>query len=176
NQKGRGKIMENAENKKLSEVFTEEDGEDLIFHALSIVFPDIRLKSYMEFRMFDSVKYDLNFSAVALVKGLFYSEENIAKLKETFGSADYESTIRAKDESEEKGLETLYMGKTFLEHARDFIEMAKNALDDEEAQYLVPLKNLIDQSLTPRDAFFKELENSSPEELLRKNIVEVKNV
>ncbi len=169
-------ILKSAENKKLSEIFTDEDGEDLIFHALSIVFPDLRLKSYLEFRMFDSVKYDLNFSAVALIKGLFYSEENISKLKETFGKANYDTVTKAKEESEEKGLETFYMGKTFLDHARDFIEMAKNSLDEREVKYLVPLENLINQSLTPNDKFFKELKNNSPEELLRKNIVEVKHV
>ncbi|CDZ74647.1 glutamate-cysteine ligase family 2(GCS2) [Peptoniphilus sp. ING2-D1G] len=169
-------ILKSAESKKLHELFTDADGEDLIFHALSIVFPDVRLKSYLEFRMFDSVKYDLNFSAIALVKGLFYSEKNIELLKEIFENATYDTVMKAKEESEEMGLETLYMGKTFLDYAKIFIEMAKSGLEEMEIKYLEPLENLINQSLTPHDKFFKELENDSIEELLMKNTVEVKNV
>ena len=53
-----------AEQRSFKEVFDPDSmGEKEIFHMLSIVFPDIRVKQYLEIRMMDSLPYPLNIAA-----------------------------------------------------------------------------------------------------------------
>jgi len=46
-----------------------------IEHGLSMAFPDVRLKRYLEIRMPDALPYPMNFAVPTLVKGLFYNED-----------------------------------------------------------------------------------------------------
>ena len=169
-----GKVFD-VSDKKLYEIFEEDDGEDLIFHAISIVFPDIRLKTYVEFRMFDSVPYPLNYSIVTLLKGLFYSKENLDQLKEKFKSVDYKTCIQAKVDSEKYGLAAKYLGKTILEHANELVEMAKAGLVDEERKYLDPLEKLLASKKTRKEAMLEILENQGLEGLIKESILEVED-
>ncbi len=52
------------------------DSKDLE-HLQSMVFPDIRLKRFLEIRMPDAMPYPYNISLAALVKGIFYNAENL---------------------------------------------------------------------------------------------------
>lgn len=70
--------------------------DEMIFHALSIVFPDVRVKKYIEIRMPDAVSYPYNISFPALIKGLFYNEENLNKLREDFKNMTYDSCQKLK--------------------------------------------------------------------------------
>ena len=46
--------------------------DDEVFHAMSMVFPDVRLKSYVEIRPADSMPIPYVLAYAALIKGLFY--------------------------------------------------------------------------------------------------------
>lgn len=46
-------------------------------HLLSMVFPDVRLKQFIEIRMADALPYPYNLSVVSLIKGIFYNEKNL---------------------------------------------------------------------------------------------------
>lgn len=43
-----------------------------------MAFPEVRLKTYLELRMADSVPMNLMLAYCALLKGLLYSEEGVA--------------------------------------------------------------------------------------------------
>lgn len=131
----------------------EKDGDEKIFHALSIVFPDIRVKRYIEIRMMDAVKYPLNFSCVALVKGLIYYDKNLDKLNEMFKDIEFEDIQKAKIETKKKGLQGEYKGEKIVNIAKKIVDMAEEVLEDEEKPYLEPLKNLMKEEKSPRDKF-----------------------
>ncbi|OXZ36695.1 glutamate--cysteine ligase [Finegoldia magna] len=135
------------------EVFEDVKDTGLIFHALSIVFPDVRAKRYIEIRMMDEIKYPLNFSAVALIKGLFYDEANLDKLSELFKNMTYENCMKAKLDAREKGLDATFMNVNMLEFCKMLVDMAKNGLPANEIGYLIPLEKMLEKGMNPRDQF-----------------------
>jgi glutamate--cysteine ligase len=65
-----------TENKTLGQLSTEGHLTDQqIEHGLSMAFPDVRLKKYIELRMPDALPYPLNLAVPTLVKGLFYNQK-----------------------------------------------------------------------------------------------------
>ena len=139
----------------LKEVVEEgvELTDELIFHSLSIVFPDIIAKKYIEVRMFDAVPHPLNFTVPALIKGLFYSDVNLKKLYEIANGTTYEEAINAKRDIISSGLDAKYLGKTLSELSNILYEMAMDGLDEEDKPYLEPLKPYVENKKTPRDIF-----------------------
>ena len=65
-------ILENELNHY---AFTEEELE----HHLTMVFPDVRLKKFIEIRMPDALPYPFNLAVTALVKGIFYDTQMLEK-------------------------------------------------------------------------------------------------
>ncbi|MDO5649000.1 MAG: glutamate-cysteine ligase family protein [Gallicola sp.] len=143
-----------AGKKTLKDVLDpDKNNDELIFHALSIVFPDVRVKRYLELRMMDSVPYPLNFSCIGLVKGLFYNEKNLEALYQDSLEIQYEDVMAGKKEIRAKGLQGMYKGKTILEWGKKITAMAEDGLPEEEKHYLEPLKALLEEGKNPRDQF-----------------------
>lgn len=135
----------------LDQVESMEEAEALIEHGLSIVFPDIRMKKIMEIRSMDSVPAKYSFAAAALIKGLFYNEKNLAKLEKAFLPAKLDWIRRGQDAGRDNGLTAFYRGDYMVNWGLKFIDMAKEALDPEEAFLLEELRKLWDDLKTPRD-------------------------
>lgn len=154
--------------KKFKDVFDDVKDVDMIFHALSIVFPDVRVKKYIEIRMMDEIKYPLNFAAIALIKGLFYDKNNLDKLSEIFKDTTYDMCMKAKIDSRQKGLNAEFLGTTMLDFSKNLVKMAKDALVDGEKKYLVALENMLETGMNPRDKF----EQTYKKEGLRQAVVE----
>ena len=146
-----------TKEKTLEQIADEEElNKDLIFHAMSIVFPDIRVKTYIEIRIFDEVPYPLNFAAVALIKGLFYNENNLNKLYEIYGNISYEEALEGKNEVQKYGINAKYLGNTILEHGKILAKLAKDGLEEGEKAYIIPLEKMLEEGKTCRD-IFKEI-------------------
>ncbi|WBW49701.1 glutamate-cysteine ligase family protein [Peptoniphilus equinus] len=145
--------IRSVDKKPFKELFDpDKDGDDAIFHAISIVFPDLRLKTYLEFRMMDGVNYPLNFAALALVKGLFYSKDNLKALHAIYDGTTYADVMKAKDEAAHRGLQGVYNGLSLQEHLKKLYDLAHDALGD-EAHFLEPLQNIIESGNSPKDVF-----------------------
>lgn len=137
-------------NKLVREIFDPDKYSiEMLEHVLTMVFPDVRTKKYIEIRMMDSVPYPLNFSAVALIKGLFYNESNLEKLYKFVEDISEEEIVKAKKDLFEKGLKAKYKGKTLLEIGNYLLELATHALSEEERKYLKPLEELIRNGKNP---------------------------
>jgi len=137
-------------DKKVKEIL--EPGltsKEEIDHLMSMFFPDVRTKKYIEIRMMDSVPYPLNFSVVALIKGVFYNEENLETLYNFIEKISYEDVYKAKIDMLTHGLETKFADKSILEIGKWLLELAESGLEDEEVEYLKPLKDLLDKGLNP---------------------------
>lgn len=137
---------------KFVDIMDKDDSDHMIFHALSIVFPDVRLKSYLEIRMPDAVPAPYNFSFLALIKGLFYDKKNLLFLKDIFKDMNYEKYKNLRDQSYKKGLDAEYEGKTIADWMLIFIEKAQESLKDEK-DFLYPLKELMLVKKTLKDKF-----------------------
>lgn len=163
-------VHENGEDKykgsvKFSEIMDHDSSDEMIFHALSIVFPDVRAKKYIEIRMPDEVPYPYNFACLALIKGIFYDEENLNKMYDTFSNMDYMKFTNLKSRAERYGLMAKYEDKDIYKWGLDFVAMAKKSLDN-EAHFLDPLEEILKEGKSPRD-IYENLYKEDPKKAIR---------
>ena len=113
--------------------------EHLIEHYISMGFFHFRIKKYIEIRVADSVPWDRALSYVALIKGLIYSEENLSALEsELAGITSIEQIEDAVDSIIVSGLDTkIYGDRTVREWYRYLLDLAYNALPEQERKYLI---------------------------------------
>lgn len=139
--------------KKLAkEVFNPRgSGEEEIAHLLSMVFPDVRLKNYIEIRVMDAVPVEYGLGLCAMLKGLFYNQDNLNELYDFFRNVSEFGLDSIKEEIIANGIETEYAQNTMWDLFDRFLTDAKYALTPEERQYLEPLERLLDSEMTLKD-------------------------
>lgn len=166
-------------NKPYKEIFNPDDYSiEELEHVLTMFFPDVRTKKYVEVRMMDSIPYPLNFSAIVLLKGILYNEKSVDKVYNYVGSASIFDINKAKTGIIEKGLDGKLKDKTIYEIAKYIIKVAKDGLNEEEREYIIPLEKMINEKKTPYDMAV-EKDNIGKKEALDwciiNNLVNIKN-
>ncbi|MDO5755697.1 MAG: glutamate-cysteine ligase family protein [Tissierellia bacterium] len=156
--------------KLFKDVMTKEDGDDFIFHGLSIVFPDVRVKKYIEIRMMDSIPYPLNFACLAWIKGLFYHGKNLEDLDHMTQDISYEEVLEGKKNTAKDGLQAKFLGSTVQEISLVLLKMAQKVLG-KESPYLDPLIKMVEAGETPRDRFEKIYKNQGILQAIEANAV-----
>jgi len=118
--------------------FTESERE----HILSMVFPDVRVKRYIEIRMADALPYPLSLGFPMLIKAIFYNKELLDKY--------YDLSLKAKDEDVKRLNHHLithkdgeYCGFTVSELQIMIMVDAIEILSDEEIEVVEVIKNII---------------------------------
>lgn len=157
---------------KIPVIFVHKDGEDIptgqmtieeymdydssdefIFHALSIVFFDVRVKKYIEIRMADSVNYPLNFSLIAFIKGIFYFKQNLEFARDFFKNMNTDILENLKSRCIKRGIFAEYENQNIRDIMLLLAKKAKEALDDDEKQYIDFLIEMLNSNKTPRMIF-----------------------
>ncbi len=165
-------------DKLVREIFDPEDySTNELEHLFTMFFPDVRTKNYIEIRMMDSVPYPFNFSSVALIKGIFYNEENLKKVYNYIKDITIEDVKASKASIIEQGLEGTLKGERILDIGKWLLDLGKKGLKEEEKKYLLPLEDMLNQGKNPYE-ITRERENLGKKEALKwcllNNIVEVK--
>ena len=122
---------------------------------LSFAFNDVRAKEYLEIRMADALPYPLFFGYLALIKGIFYQEENLNYYYDKIKDINSDLILRTSGKIPEKGIETCYLeDKTLKEWGEDLIDRAREGLDkDENLKQLSKLENYLARTMPPRKRF-----------------------
>lgn len=127
--KKNNKLIYTAE-KKAKDVMDSNKKEE-IEHFISMVFPDVRTKKYIELRAADALPYPYNLGLVAFLKGLFYSKDNLNYL--------YKKSLEY-NQSEFKDFKDKIIYKEKLKKRsnliENLIERSKSKLNDKEENYL----------------------------------------
>lgn len=133
-----------TDNMKVNELFNPNDYEikDLE-HILTMVFPDVRAKKFIEIRMADSVPYPYNLSLAALIKGLFYNDTNLNELYKFTLELNDKDIINSKIDYMKNGLNGNLNNTKLLDLAIKLIEMAKKALPQDEIGYIEMLEDML---------------------------------
>ena len=129
------------------EVMTEADVE----HALSMVFPDVRLKRYLEIRPADALPPAHAVAYAALVKGLFLSELGLESLEALFAGLHRADIEAAKTALMETGYGATVYGRPAGELTDALFALARACLGS-DARFLEPLEALAAARLSPADA------------------------
>ncbi len=139
-----------TENKLVRELFDPEDYTvDELEHMLTMFFPDVRTKKFVEIRMMDSLPYPLNFSVVAMLKGLLYNQDNLDQLDEYTKDITFEDVEKSKLEMRELGLQAHLRDKKIIDIARYIFNLSKKGLEEDELSYLEPLADMLEAGLSP---------------------------
>jgi glutamate--cysteine ligase len=140
--------------------FLESDYE----HLLTMVFPDVRVKRFIEIRMADALPYPYNMAAPALIKGIFYDPSNLDKYYELSKSFSDED-INSLNSRLTKAIAFHYKSIEMTTFTLRILEDAMSALDAGEVSYLMQMKLLIlkDGSMARR---LKTLYRNQPDEFI----------
>ncbi len=132
-----------TQRNRVIDIYDENNFEKKdVEHILGMVFPDVRLKNYIEIRVADSIRYPYFLSLLSLLKGIFYSSKNLEKY--------YKKSLEYKDEDinnlNNLLLEDLHCSYKNIEmdgFIEELIKDAKSQLNDDEGVYLDDLEELI---------------------------------
>jgi glutamate--cysteine ligase len=138
-------------SKLVREVFDPETfSKEELQHLLSMFFPDIRTKSYLEIRMGDSLTSPYSMGYVAFWKGLLYSKENLSFLAEEANKLALEEHLLLRKEMKQKGLRGTFHGQKITDKMRELFEMARSGLQKDEKGYILPLEELLHMGINPK--------------------------
>ena len=131
----------------VQEIYQDKEvGEKEILHILSMAFPYVRLKQYLEIRPADSVPIKYALAYCALLKGLLYSPEALALVQERIAT---EGVTEKQVQDTMQGLMragwagTIY-GRPADTFIRDALQLAGQSLNEEERSYLHAFSEVVD--------------------------------
>jgi glutamate--cysteine ligase len=128
---------------------------DWVLH-LSTLFPEVRLKPYIEFRSADAVPSRFVCALPALLKGLLYDDDACAAAWELVSDLDFDARVALWHEGARHGLRS----DRIREHAKRLAVIARGALDRidirdskgrTEARFLDPVDDLLARGRSPAD-------------------------
>ncbi|MBE6470653.1 MAG: glutamate--cysteine ligase [Coriobacteriaceae bacterium] len=128
------------DERTFGEIFAERVmSEDDVAHAISMVFPDVRLKQYIEFRTPDALPAKYAAAIAALIKGCFYADSALDALDDLFKGVTRKDVILGKMALMSDGYEAQIYGQKAWRIAEKLNIIAKLNLTKEERDVLEPL-------------------------------------
>ncbi len=126
-----------------------------IQHLISMFFPDIRLKQYLEIRPADSLPMPLALAYMELVKGIFYRRETLDYFTDYFRVSDGLEIEEAKQSLMEHGYRGVVYGIPAAEAADTLFARVMEAADSKERERIKPLYELEAGRITPAQVWDK---------------------
>lgn len=161
-----GEKMYSTGDKLVKEIFDPENYTiEELEHILTMFFPDVRTKKYIEIRMIDAIPYPLNLAAVALIKGILYDEENLNKIYEYIEDINAVDIEKIKTSIFNKGINGEFKDRSIYEICRMIVEMAKTSLSLDEKKYILPLEKMVNDIKNPYE-IIKEREHLGKKEAI----------
>lgn len=113
-----------------------------IEHSLSMIFADVRLKTYIEIRPADAMPLPYVLAYAALIKGLFYNEENLGKLDLMFAEVLESDILLAKLALMDSGFNATVYNEKASSLSMELVELAYNGLSAQEQNFLAPIRSI----------------------------------
>ena len=129
-----------------AELFAErEPAQAEVEHLLSMAFPDVRLKHYLEIRYADSMPLPYLLAYVALIKGLLYHEAGLSYARNQLRSRKLTDAdiIRAEDSLMAMGWDGMVYGRNVRDAAEELLALAGQSLPEAEQAYLEAFRAVI---------------------------------
>ena len=126
----------------------------------NLVFPDVRLNSFIEIRNHDCVPEDLMYSLLAIYKGIMYDSDALESINETLQRFDYEEICELRYRVPREGLGTKLGHYRVNDFAKEIIETAYYSLKikcEQEEDFILPIKELTSKGLTPGDVTSEQI-------------------
>jgi glutamate--cysteine ligase len=141
---------------------------------LTTLFPEMRLKQYIEVRSIDGQAPELMLAAPALVKGLFYEEDCLLAVWDMVKRWTWEERVDLYHAAHRQALKARIRGIEIVELARELIEIAETGLDrrhqdneETESVYLERLRDLVRRGRCPAAVIIEKWNGPWDRELKR---------
>ena len=143
---------------------------------LTTLFPETRIKRYIEIRSVDSQPPDLMPALSALIKGAFYDSDCLQAAWDLVKGWSWDERMQAYLDSHVDALAARVRRYSLLDLAKELLEIAweglrrqnqVNDLGDDETIYLKPLKNLLDVGKCPADILLEKWEGELHHDIRR---------
>ena len=139
------------EKNSLSNNHIQPNINDWINH-LSTLFPQVRLKQFLEIRSMDACSWDIICSQPAFWTGLLYNDNSFNKAEEIFESWTQDDRNYINKIVPKEGLQAKFKEGTILDIAQNLFEISKNGLDE---------RNILGKNKTYNETFYlKDLEKN----------------
>tara|TARA_Y100001935_G_C17194522_1_gene451821 strand:- start:179 stop:955 length:777 start_codon:yes stop_codon:yes gene_type:complete len=139
------------ENKYNENKLVEPTIDDWITH-LSTLFPQVRLKQFLEIRSMDACSWDLICSQPAFWIGLLYNENSFDKAQEVVESWSQDDRNYINKIVPKKGLQTPFKDGSILDVAQKLFEISKQGLH---------ARNILDSNKNYNETYYlKDLERN----------------
>jgi glutamate--cysteine ligase len=159
-------------DKTCREIFRDRKlGSEELEHILTMVFPDVRAKQFIEIRMTDSVPPDLMWSLVSFWQGLFYNQSSLDQIYSYLQNFTLADILQARSEIILEGLQANFGNRSVLQVAKKALSWAEEGLNQEQANYLQPLKEIVATKRTPAQQIKANLEQTSRRDAIGRNIL-----
>ena len=132
-----------------------------IEHALSMVWPDARLKNFVEIRPADAMPLEYALAYVVLVRALFYNDRNLGVLESLLAQVSEEDVRLAKDALMQKGYGAEIYGRPAEFWTDLLMVLATGSLEKGEWIYLEPLSSMVRYRTTLADIWPRLMEKRS---------------
>jgi glutamate--cysteine ligase len=138
---------------------------DWVVH-LHTLFPEVRLKSTLEYRGADVQHPKMLFSLPALWKGLLYDARSFSALEGLVDRWSFADVERQRDGLARHGVQTKFMNREAVDWGGEILELAEaglrrigdyNEAGEDEAVLLRPLRALLEGGRCPADVLLAEV-------------------
>lgn len=127
--------------------------EDWKLHS-NLYFPEVRLRNFIEIRNHDCVGGGLEFSILALYKGIIYSKSAMTEVEEILSKYSIDNIKELRYKVARSALNATVDGKSILPICKEFAEIAYYTLKTEgekEEKFLEPLIEMLKKGKCPAD-------------------------
>ena len=136
-------------NKKIKDIYNDREVKKKdIEHLISMFFPDVRLKNYVEIRMADCTPIYYALSYAAIIKGIFYSDSAVNILLDKFRDVKNIDVKNAKLSIIEKGYDGVVYGENPRDIILNIIDLARENLEEDEKDRVKLLYDLAKSKMT----------------------------
>ncbi len=150
------------ENKLVDEKIIEPTIDDWINH-LSTLFPQVRLKQFLEIRSMDACSWDLICSQPAFWIGLVYNQDSFNKAQELVESWTQDDRNYINNIVPKEGLQAKFKDGTILDVAQNLFEISKQGLN---ARNILARNKKYNETFYVRDLESNLSRGESPADLL----------
>jgi glutamate--cysteine ligase len=149
--------------------------EDWKYH-LTTLFPETRIKHYLEIRCVDSQPPELMCALPALIKGVFYDSDCLQAAWDLVKGWTWDERMETYLASHREALAARFRRFSLLDLAKELMDVAWEGLKrqralngngDDETVYLAPLKTLLLQGKCPADVLLEKWEGELQHDIKR---------
>lgn len=127
--------------------------DDFKLHA-NLYFPEVRLRNFIEIRNHDCTNHGMQYSILAMYKGLLYNKSALAEIEKLMSKFTYNNVMEFRYIVPRTALDARIAKYSARDIAVEMLNIAQQALKENangEEQFLEPIMELTPKGLSPAD-------------------------